>query len=86
MTCRSSQYLRRAPVAGTTRSANTGYCNREVDRLVEEQSRQTDPGARKRLVWEIEQKLIEDSTAGDLRNRHVQHAAKSPRQPGQAAL
>src|SRR5215831_3195736 len=38
----------------------TGYCNREVDRLVEEQSRQTDPGARKRLVWQIEQKLIED--------------------------
>ena len=38
----------------------TGYCNREVDRLVEEQSRQTDPGARKRLVWEIEQKLIDD--------------------------
>ena len=38
----------------------TGYCNREVDRLVEEQSRQTDPGARKRLVWEIEQRLIED--------------------------
>jgi peptide/nickel transport system substrate-binding protein len=38
----------------------TGYCNREVDRLVEEQSQQTDPGVRKRLVWEIEQKLIED--------------------------
>ena len=38
----------------------TGYCNREVDRLVEEQSQQTDPGVRKRLVWEIEQKLIDD--------------------------
>jgi peptide/nickel transport system substrate-binding protein len=38
----------------------TGYCNQQVDRLVEEQSRQTDPGKRKSLVWEIEQKLVED--------------------------
>jgi len=38
----------------------TGYCNQQVDRLVEEQSRQTDPGKRRSLVWEIERKLVED--------------------------
>ena len=43
-----------------------GYCNREVDRLVEEQSQQTDPGARKQLVWEIEQKAPNITNAGEI--------------------
>ena len=38
----------------------TGYCNAEVDRLVDEQSMQADPEKRKKLVWEIERRLIED--------------------------
>jgi len=38
----------------------TGYCNQQVDQLVEEQSSQTDPGRRRSLVWEIEKKLVED--------------------------
>src|SRR6516164_4422316 len=44
----------------------TGYCNREVDQLVEEQSQQTDPGVRKRLVWEIEQKAPNITNAGEI--------------------
>ena len=38
----------------------TGYCNAEVDKLVDEQSMQADAEKRKRIVWEIERKLIED--------------------------
>src|SRR5258708_31923889 len=38
----------------------TGYCNAEVDKLVDEQSMQADPEKRKQLVWEIERRLIED--------------------------
>jgi peptide/nickel transport system substrate-binding protein len=38
----------------------TGYCNKEVDALVERQSRETDPGKRRQLVWEIEKKLVLD--------------------------
>ena len=37
-----------------------GYCNREVDKLIEQQSREPDQESRKRLVWEIEKKLAED--------------------------
>ena len=38
----------------------TGYCNPEVDKLVERQSAETKIEKRKKLVWEIERKLIED--------------------------
>jgi peptide/nickel transport system substrate-binding protein len=38
----------------------TGYCNPEVDKLVDQQSAETDLEKRKRLVWEIERKLAED--------------------------
>jgi len=38
----------------------TGYCNPEVDKLVDGQSRETDFEKRKRLVWAIERKLVED--------------------------
>jgi peptide/nickel transport system substrate-binding protein len=37
-----------------------GYCSREVDELIEQQSRQTDQERRKRLVWDIERRLAED--------------------------
>jgi len=38
----------------------TGYCNPEVDKLVDQQSAETDLEKRRRLVWEIERKLAED--------------------------
>jgi peptide/nickel transport system substrate-binding protein len=37
-----------------------GYCNPEVDKLVDEQSTQADRQKRKQLVWEIEKKLAAD--------------------------
>jgi peptide/nickel transport system substrate-binding protein len=39
----------------------TGYCSPEVDALVDRQSMEADPEKRKKLVWEIERKLAEDS-------------------------
>ena len=38
----------------------TGYCNPDVDKLVDRQSVETDLEKRKRLVWAIERKLVED--------------------------
>jgi peptide/nickel transport system substrate-binding protein len=38
----------------------TGYCNPEVDKLVDRQSIETDPEKRRRLVWQIERRLAED--------------------------
>ena len=37
------------------------YCNPEVDKLVDQQSAEADVQKRKKLVWEIERKLAEDS-------------------------
>jgi len=38
----------------------TGYCNPEVDKLVDQQSAESDMEKRKKLVWEIERRLAED--------------------------
>jgi peptide/nickel transport system substrate-binding protein len=38
----------------------TGYCSPEVDKLVDQQSMESDKEKRKRLVWEIERRLAED--------------------------
>jgi peptide/nickel transport system substrate-binding protein len=38
----------------------TGYCNPEVDKLVDQQSAESDIEKRKQLVWQIERKLAED--------------------------
>jgi peptide/nickel transport system substrate-binding protein len=38
----------------------TQYCNKHVDALIDEQSRQVDASERRRLVWEIERMLAED--------------------------
>ena len=38
----------------------SGYCSREVDELIDQQSIEPDQGKRKKLVWEIERKLAED--------------------------
>ena len=37
-----------------------GYCNPEVDKLIDRQSAEADQENRKQLVWEIERKLAED--------------------------
>jgi len=39
---------------------DSGYCNPEVDRLIERQSMEADQEKRKKLVWEIERKLAGD--------------------------
>ncbi len=38
----------------------TGYCNPEVDKLVDRQSMESNQQKRQQLVWEIERKLAED--------------------------
>jgi peptide/nickel transport system substrate-binding protein len=38
----------------------TGYCDAEVDKLIEQQSMQSDPEKRRKLVWEIDRALAED--------------------------
>jgi peptide/nickel transport system substrate-binding protein len=38
----------------------TGYCNAEIDKLIDKQSAEPDTQKRKKIVWEIERKLIED--------------------------
>ena len=37
-----------------------GYCNKEIDKLIDQQSMEADQEKRKRLVWEIERRLTED--------------------------
>jgi peptide/nickel transport system substrate-binding protein len=37
-----------------------GYCNPEVDTLIDRQSIEANPEKRKQLVWEIERRLAED--------------------------
>jgi peptide/nickel transport system substrate-binding protein len=39
---------------------HSGYCNPEVDTMVDRQSIETDQQKRKELVWQIEKKLVED--------------------------
>jgi peptide/nickel transport system substrate-binding protein len=51
--------VRRLLMGGSERNY-TGYCNPEVDKLVDRQSMETDQEKRKKLVWEIERKLVED--------------------------
>jgi peptide/nickel transport system substrate-binding protein len=38
----------------------TGYCNPEIDKLIDKQSIEPDQEKRKHLVWEIERRLTED--------------------------
>jgi peptide/nickel transport system substrate-binding protein len=37
-----------------------GYCNAEVDKMIEQQSMEGDAGRRKQILWAIERKLAED--------------------------
>jgi peptide/nickel transport system substrate-binding protein len=38
----------------------TGYCNPEVEALIDKQSTETDPEKRKQIVWDIERRMIEE--------------------------
>ena len=38
----------------------SGYCNPEVDKLIDRQSMEPDQEKRQKLVWDIERKLAED--------------------------
>ena len=38
----------------------TGYCDPEVDKLIDQQSSEPDIEKRRKIVWEIERKLAED--------------------------
>ncbi len=38
----------------------TGYCNPEIEKLFDVQSQETDVAKRKKVVWEIDKKLLED--------------------------
>ena len=38
----------------------TGYCNPEIDKMMEQQSSETDRDKRRKMVWEIDRKLLED--------------------------
>ncbi len=38
-----------------------GYCNPELDRLIDRQSMESDPEKRRQQVWEIERRLVEDN-------------------------
>src|SRR5262249_54285207 len=38
----------------------TGYCNKEVDALIDQQSIEANVEKRKQLVWQIERRLAED--------------------------
>jgi peptide/nickel transport system substrate-binding protein len=38
-----------------------GYCNPELDKMIEQQSREADIERRKRVLWAIERKLAEDN-------------------------
>ena len=47
-------------MCGTPRDV-TGYCSPELDRLIVQQSMESDPAVRKEISWRIERKLIEDA-------------------------
>ncbi len=38
----------------------TGYCNPEIEKLFEVQSQEADMEKRKKIVWEVDKKLLED--------------------------
>jgi peptide/nickel transport system substrate-binding protein len=40
----------------------SNYCNRETEKLIDQQSMEADPDKRRKLVWEVERKLAEDAS------------------------
>ncbi|MGQ0584097.1 MAG: ABC transporter substrate-binding protein [Reyranella sp.] len=59
----------------------TAYKNPEVDKMIEQQSAELDREKRKRLVWAVEQKLIEDG-ARPVINQNVANTCWTPQLKG----
>jgi peptide/nickel transport system substrate-binding protein len=59
----------------------TAYKNPEVDKLIEQQSAELDREKRKKLVWAVEQKLIEDG-ARPVINQNVANTCWTPQLKG----
>ncbi len=60
----------------------SGYCNQEVDKLIDQQSAESNIEKRKKIVWEIEKKLIDDDARPILfynkaANCHRPHAQRT---------
>jgi peptide/nickel transport system substrate-binding protein len=52
----------------------TGYCNPEVDGLIDRQSIEADQAKRRQVIWEIERKLAEDGARPIIFTTTVQRA------------
>ena len=63
----------------------TQYCNKEVDKLIVEQSQETDVAKRKQIVWEIESKIVEDVARPIISLQPRRHLLASARQGLRAA-
>ena len=63
----------------------TGYKNPEVDKLIDQQSAEPDREKRKKLVWEIEKKLADDSARPDPGLQRRQHLLDAAAQGYRAA-
>jgi len=50
-----------AYVCGAERNY-TGYCDKETDKLIDQQSMEANPDKRRQLVWDIERRLAEDAS------------------------
>src|ERR1700719_5400120 len=57
---RSAQRIPHENYVCTAERNYTGYCSPEVDKLVDQQSAESDKEKRKQLVWEIEKRLAQD--------------------------
>jgi peptide/nickel transport system substrate-binding protein len=55
----------------------TGYCNPEIDKLIDQQSAESDIERRKRLVWEIERRLAQDDARPILFYQRAANCARS---------
>jgi hypothetical protein len=67
-----------------------GYCNHDVDKLIEQQSTEGGPARRKQILWQIERKIGRGGRAADhlLRRRRHLYAAlrQGPDRDGQQHL
>jgi ABC-type transport system substrate-binding protein len=82
---REPDYLRRMrikPMGFACKSeANVSqYCNREVERLLDQQSQELDTDKRKALVWQIERILVEDVARPIIFHDHAATCWHFPRQ------
>ena len=55
--------MRRTLVHKPSENNITGYCNPELEKLIDQQSTEIDVEKRKRMVWEIDKKLQEDGAS-----------------------